>query len=140
MVQCAFLDLKEAEFGWQSELVTTKKCEFSQGKTNDSIVFAQHGDEIAVCAPIGLIRAILMTICLKYYCLLLFGEHQGGPQRRFWGPKRLRRHKGPSTVPPFFLRKTEVLCVLGAKYTKERRESLRERFGRIRRRFWGLYA
>ena len=56
MVQYAILDLKEAEFGWQSELVTTKKCEFSYGKTNDSIVFAQHGDEIAVCAPIGLIR------------------------------------------------------------------------------------
>ena len=50
------LDLKEAEFGWQSELVTTKKCELSEGKTNDSIVVAQHGDEIAVCAPIGLIR------------------------------------------------------------------------------------
>ena len=29
VVQCAILDLKEAEFGWQSELVTTKKCEFS---------------------------------------------------------------------------------------------------------------
>ena len=56
MVQCAILDLKEAEVGWQSEIVTTKKCEFSEGKTNDSIVFAQHGDEIAVCAPIGLIR------------------------------------------------------------------------------------
>ena len=28
MVQCAMLDLKEAEFGWQSGLVTTKKCEF----------------------------------------------------------------------------------------------------------------
>ena len=51
MVQCAILDLKEAEVGWQSELVTTKKCEFSEGKTNDSIVFAQHGDEIAVCVP-----------------------------------------------------------------------------------------
>ena len=48
--------LQEAEFGWQSELATTKKCEFSDGKTNDSIVLAQHGDEIAVCAPIGLIR------------------------------------------------------------------------------------
>ena len=56
MVQCAILDLKEVEFGWQSELVTIKKCEFSGGKTKDSIVFAQHGDEIAVCAPIGLIR------------------------------------------------------------------------------------
>ena len=44
------LDLKEAEVGWQIELVTTRKCEFSEGKTNDSIVFAQHGDEIAVCA------------------------------------------------------------------------------------------
>ena len=51
MVQCAILDLKEAEFGWQRELVTIKKCEFSEGKINDSIVFAQHGDEIAVCAP-----------------------------------------------------------------------------------------
>ena len=40
VVQCAILDLKEAEFGWQSELVTTKKCEFSEGKINDSIVFA----------------------------------------------------------------------------------------------------
>ena len=56
MVQCAILDFKEAEFGWQNELVTTKKCEFSDGKTNDSIVFAQHGDEIAVCDHIGLIR------------------------------------------------------------------------------------
>ena len=56
MVQCAILDLKEAEVGWQSELVTPKKCQFSKGKTEDSIVFAQHGDEIAVCAPIGLIR------------------------------------------------------------------------------------
>ena len=56
MVQCAILDLKEAGFGRQSELVTTKKCEFSEGKTNDSIVFAQHWDEIAVCAPIGLRR------------------------------------------------------------------------------------
>ena len=56
MVQYAILDLKEAEFGWQSELVTTKKCQFSYGKTKDSIVFAQHGDEIAVCAPIGLIK------------------------------------------------------------------------------------
>ena len=55
MVQCAILDLNEAEFGWQSEFVTTRKCQFSYGKTNDSIVFAQHGDEIAVCAPIGLI-------------------------------------------------------------------------------------
>ena len=36
--------------------MTTKKCEFSDGETNDSIVFAQHGYEIAVCAPIGLIR------------------------------------------------------------------------------------
>ena len=44
LVQCAILDLKEAEFGWQSELVTTKKCEFSDGKTNDSIVVAQHGE------------------------------------------------------------------------------------------------
>ena len=51
------MDLKEAEFGWQSELVTTKKCEFSHGKINDSIVLAQHGDEIAVCAPIDLIRS-----------------------------------------------------------------------------------
>ena len=56
VVQCAISDLKEAEFGWQSGLVTTKKCRFSEGNTNDSIVFAQHGDEIAVCAPIGLIR------------------------------------------------------------------------------------
>ena len=48
---------QRSEFGWQSELVTTKKCEFSWGKTNDSSVFAQHGDEIAVCAPIGLIRS-----------------------------------------------------------------------------------
>ena len=47
---------QRAEFGWQSELVTTKKCRFSDGKTNDSIVFAQHGDEIAVCAPIGIIE------------------------------------------------------------------------------------
>ena len=56
MVQCAILDIKEAEFGMQSELVTTKRGEFSYGETNDSIVFAQHGDEIAVCAPIGLLR------------------------------------------------------------------------------------
>ena len=56
MVPCAILDFKEAEFWWQSEVVTAKKCEFSEGKTNDSIVFAQHGDEIAVCAPIGIIR------------------------------------------------------------------------------------
>ena len=56
MVQCAILDLRDAEFGWQSELVTTKKCEFSHGKTKDSIVLAQHGDEIAVCALIGIIR------------------------------------------------------------------------------------
>ena len=55
MVQCAILDFKEAEFGWQSELVTTKKCEFSE-KINDSIVFAEQGNEIGVCAPIGLIR------------------------------------------------------------------------------------
>ena len=41
VVQCAMLDLKEAEFGWQSELVTSKKCEFSDGKTNDSISVAQ---------------------------------------------------------------------------------------------------
>ena len=40
VVQCAILDLKETEVGWQSELVTTKKCEFSHGNTNDSIVFA----------------------------------------------------------------------------------------------------
>ena len=32
VVQSAMLDLKEAEFGWQNELVTTKKCEFSHGK------------------------------------------------------------------------------------------------------------
>ena len=51
MVQCAILNLKEAEVGWQSELVTTQKCEFSYGKTNDSIVLAQHGDEFAGCAP-----------------------------------------------------------------------------------------
>ena len=57
MVQCAILDLKEAEVGWQSELVTTKKCESSHGKTNDSIVVAQHGDDIAVCAIIDLIRS-----------------------------------------------------------------------------------
>ena len=44
VVQCAILDLKEAEFGWQSELVTTKKCEFSEGKTNHSIVVADHGE------------------------------------------------------------------------------------------------
>ena len=56
MVQYAILNLKEPELRCESELVTTKKCEFSYGKTNDSIVFAQHGDEIAVCAPIGLIR------------------------------------------------------------------------------------
>ena len=29
VVPCAILDLKEAEFGWQGELVTTKKCVFS---------------------------------------------------------------------------------------------------------------
>ena len=52
---CNF-DFKEAEFGWQSEHVTTKKCKFSYRQTNDSIVFAQHGDEIVVCASIGLIR------------------------------------------------------------------------------------
>ena len=40
VVQCAMLDLKEAEFGRESELMTTRKCEFSGGKTNDSIVFA----------------------------------------------------------------------------------------------------
>ena len=51
-----FWTSKKQNLGGQSELVTTKKCEFSQGKTNDSIVFAQHGDEIAVCAPIGIIR------------------------------------------------------------------------------------
>ena len=28
LVQYAILDLKEAEFGWQNELVTTKKCDF----------------------------------------------------------------------------------------------------------------
>ena len=38
LVQCAILDLKEAEIEWQRELVTTKKCEFPQGKTNDSII------------------------------------------------------------------------------------------------------
>ena len=51
------MDLKEAEFGWQSELVTTKKCEFSQRKINDSIVFHNMGNEIAVCAIIDLIRS-----------------------------------------------------------------------------------
>ena len=39
-VQCAILDFKEAEFGWEGELVTTKTCEFSEGKTNESIVLA----------------------------------------------------------------------------------------------------
>ena len=57
MVQCATLDLKEAEFGWQSELVTTKKCEFSCGKTNDSIVLHDMGNETDVCAIIDLIRS-----------------------------------------------------------------------------------
>ena len=45
VVQYAILVLKETEFGWQSELVTTRKCEFSERKTNDSIVFAERGNE-----------------------------------------------------------------------------------------------
>ena len=40
VVQYAILVIKEAEFGCQSELVATRRCEFSEGKTNDSIVFA----------------------------------------------------------------------------------------------------
>ena len=36
--------------GWK------KKAKEKTKKSNDSIVCAQHGDEIAVCAPIGLIR------------------------------------------------------------------------------------
>ena len=57
MVQCAILDLKSQEFRSESELVTTKKCEFPDGKTNDTIVFAQQGGEIAVCALIDLVRS-----------------------------------------------------------------------------------
>ena len=48
-------DLKDAEFVCERELVTTKNCDFCLGNTNDSIVFAQRGGEIAVCALIDFI-------------------------------------------------------------------------------------
>ena len=52
-----FLDLKEAECRWQNELVTTKKCEFSYGKLMIPLLLHNMGNEIAVCAPIDLIRS-----------------------------------------------------------------------------------
>ena len=57
MVQCAIVDLKEAEFGWQSELVTTKKCEFPNEKLMIPLFWHNMGNEIAVCALIDLIRS-----------------------------------------------------------------------------------
>ena len=51
------MDLKEAEFGWQNELVTTKKCKFSDGKLMIPLFWHNMGNEIAVCALIDLIRS-----------------------------------------------------------------------------------
>ena len=51
------MDLKEAEFGWQSELVTTKKCEFPTEKLMIPLFGPNMGNEIAVCALIDLIRS-----------------------------------------------------------------------------------
>ena len=51
------MDLKEAEFGWQSELVSTKKCKFSYGKLMIPLLLHNTGNEIAVCAIIDLIRS-----------------------------------------------------------------------------------
>ena len=51
------MDLKEAEFGWQSELVTTKKCKFPKEKLMIPLFLHNMGNEIAVCAPIDLIRS-----------------------------------------------------------------------------------
>ena len=48
---------QRAKFGWQSELVTTKKCEFSYGKLMIPLLLHNMGNEIAVCATIDLIRS-----------------------------------------------------------------------------------
>ena len=54
MIQCAILDLKKAEVGCESELVTTRKREFSDGKLMIPLFLHNVGNEIAVCAPIDL--------------------------------------------------------------------------------------
>ena len=51
------LDPKNAEFGCESEPVTTRKCEFSEGKLMIPLFLHNMGNEIAVCAPIDLIRS-----------------------------------------------------------------------------------
>ena len=75
-----------------------------------------RGKEIAPRAVWPHKKAVLNAIWPKYHCPLLFGEHQGGPQMRFWSPKRLRPHKVTSTVPRFCLGKTEVCCVLATDW------------------------
>ena len=51
------MDLKEAEVGWQSELVAIKKCEFPKEKLMIPLFWHNMGNEIAVGALIDLIRS-----------------------------------------------------------------------------------
>ena len=57
MFQYAILDLKEPEFGCESELVTTKKCDSPKEKLMIPLFLHNMGSEIAVCALIDLIRS-----------------------------------------------------------------------------------
>ena len=51
------MDIKEPEFGWQSELVTTKKCEFPTEKLMIPLLLHNMENEIAVCAIVDLKRS-----------------------------------------------------------------------------------
>ena len=48
VVQCAMLDFKKAEVGCESELVTTRKCEFPKVKLMIPLFLHNMGNESAL--------------------------------------------------------------------------------------------
>ena len=87
-VQAAYFDLKEARFGWQNELMTTKKCEFSEGKTKESILLHNTGCMASVMGKSwGLVVQRSGIGKIRWVSPLLFWA-PGAEQRRFWSPIR----------------------------------------------------
>ena len=58
--------------------------------------------------------SFLAAMWLECYVLLHYFERARGPKGGFWSQVSMERTNVPSTVPPFFLCKTEDSCVLGA--------------------------
>ena len=68
---------------------------FPKGKANDSIVFAQHRDEIAVCAPIGIIRSGFGGYMPEIVLFATIWRAPGWPTEAILDPKKAQAGQPP---------------------------------------------